>query len=105
MRLYLDDERPTPAGWISCRWPTDVIARLQAGGVTEISLDHDLGDDVRGTGYDVLVWIERAVYHDGFEPPIMRVHSANPAGRQRMEAAIRQIWAMHDTLKRCIVVA
>jgi hypothetical protein len=29
--------------------------------VQELSLDHDLGDDARGTGYDVILWIEEAV--------------------------------------------
>ncbi|MGL1250664.1 cyclic-phosphate processing receiver domain-containing protein [Vibrio parahaemolyticus] len=26
-----------------------------------MSLDHDLGDDEHGTGYDVVLWIEEAV--------------------------------------------
>jgi len=30
----------------------------------EISLDHDLGDDDSGTGYDVVLWIEEAVVVD-----------------------------------------
>ncbi|WP_439037769.1 cyclic-phosphate processing receiver domain-containing protein [Agarivorans sp. QJM3NY_25] len=31
---------------------------LKTGEVTEISLDHDLGNDDHGTGYDVVLWIE-----------------------------------------------
>lgn len=42
-------------------WPDETIAFLEKGGVELISLDHDLGDDERGTGYDVLLWIEEAV--------------------------------------------
>lgn len=38
------------------------------GGVTELSLDHDLGDGACGTGYDVIVWIEEAVALRGFVP-------------------------------------
>ncbi|HHQ4547340.1 MULTISPECIES: cyclic-phosphate processing receiver domain-containing protein [Aeromonas] len=34
-----------------------MIAWLETETVTEISLDHDLGDDDRGTGYDVILWI------------------------------------------------
>ena len=30
------------------------------------ALDHDLGDDQRGTGYDVILWIENAVATEGF---------------------------------------
>ena len=91
MRVYLDDERPTPQGWMHVYWPDEAIALLETGSVTEISLDHDLGDDDRGTGYDVLLWIEEAVVLRGFEPPTMRVHSANSSARQKMEAAIAAI--------------
>jgi len=61
MKIYLDDERPTPEGWHSCSWPEEVIHLLKAGGVTHLSLDHDLGDDAHGTGYDVVLWIEERV--------------------------------------------
>lgn len=91
MRVYLDDERATPDGWIRVYWPDEAIALLEQGEVAEISLDHDLGDDARGTGYDVLAWIEEAVALRGFVPPRMRVHSANPAARARMDAAIAAI--------------
>ena len=60
MRIYLDDERPTPPGWVRAYWPADVIALLERGGVTDVSLDHDLGDDARGTGYDVVLWREKS---------------------------------------------
>jgi hypothetical protein len=79
MRIYLDDERATPEGWTRVYWPDEAIALLQTGNVAEISLDHDLGDDARGTGYDVIAWIEEAVVTRGFVPPVVRVHSANPA--------------------------
>ena len=92
MRLYLDDERTAPEGWVQVRWPDEAIKLLQTGEVTHLSLDHDLGDDERGTGYDVLLWIEQEAALNGFVPPaIMEVHSANPAGRKRMEAAIAAI--------------
>ena len=91
MRVYLDDERQTPDGWVRVYWPDEAIALLETGDVVEISLDHDLGDDERGTGYDVLLWIEEAVAVRGFEPPNMCVHSANSSARQRMEAAIATI--------------
>jgi len=91
MRIYLDDERATPPGWTRVYWPDEAIALLERGGVAEISLDHDLGDDQRGTGYDVVAWIEEAVVTRGFVPPAIRVHSANPSARQRMEAGIAAI--------------
>lgn len=91
MKVYLDDERATPPGWTRVYWPDEVIALLESGEVTEISLDHDLGDDERGTGYDVVLWIEEAVVTRGFRPPIMKVHSANSSAREKMERGIAAI--------------
>jgi hypothetical protein len=95
MKIYLDDERPTPVGWIGVRWPDEVIAHLETGLVTDVSLDHDLGDDERGTGYDVVLWLEEAVALRGFVPPRMSVHSANSSARLKMEAGIRSILRLH----------
>jgi hypothetical protein len=91
MKVFLDDERPTPEGWVHVRWPEDAIALLETGQVTELSLDHDLGDDAQGTGYDVTLWVEEAVAVRGFVPPRIRVHSANTSARQKMELAIARI--------------
>ncbi len=93
-RIYLDDERTAPDGWIQVRWPEEAIALLERGDVTHISLDHDLGDDEHGTGYDVVLWIEEAVALRGFEPPHMAVHSANSSARVKMEAGIAAIARM-----------
>ncbi len=93
MKIYLDDERTTPTGWVRVYWPNEAIALLEKGGVREISLDHDLGDDERGTGYDVLLWIEEAVALRGLKPPVMGVHSANSSAPLKMEQAI-------DTIER-----
>ncbi|WP_026144135.1 cyclic-phosphate processing receiver domain-containing protein [Xanthomonas sp. SHU 199] len=91
MRVFLDDERATPAGWTRAYWPDDVIALLQTGKVEELSLDHDLGDDARGTGYDVVLWIERAVALRSFVPPRMHVHSANTSAGDKMRLGIEAI--------------
>ncbi len=91
MKVYLDDERQTPEGWKRVYWPDEAIALLESGAVAEISLDHDLGDDDRGTGYDVLLWVEEAVAMRSFRPPLMRVHSANSSAREKMERGIASI--------------
>lgn len=91
MKVFLDDERATPDGWIRTFWPEEVIALLEAGGVTDVSLDHDLGDDKHGTGYHVVLWIEEAVALHGFVPPRISIHSANTSARLKMEAGIRSI--------------
>jgi len=91
MKIYLDDEREAPEGWLRVRWPEEVIDLLRGGNVTEVSLDHDLGDDGHGTGYDVVLWIEEAVATKGFRPPKITVHSANSSARLKMEAGIGSI--------------
>jgi hypothetical protein len=91
MRVFLDDERATPEGWVRAFWPSEVIELLETGLVTEVSLDHDLGNDERGTGYDVILWVEEAVVLRGFKPPRIRVHSANSSARERMLAGISAI--------------
>lgn len=110
MRIWLDDTRdPTdprqgpaaqkymrdrPAqdalGW---RWVTtaaEAIRLLSTEEVEEISLDHDLGaTDPVGTGNDVLVWIEEAVFIDeGYWPPILHVHSGNQSAREKMDQGL-----------------
>lgn len=91
MKIYLDDERPTPKGWSRCYWPDEVIVLLQTESVEIISLDHDLGDDNRGTGYDVILWIEKQVFNNNYQPPIIQVHSANSSARQKMMNGINSI--------------
>ena len=75
-------------------WPDEAIALLESGAVEELSLDHDLGDDERGTGYDVVLWIEKAVALRGFKPPRVFVHSANSSARDKMIAGIQSIERM-----------
>jgi hypothetical protein len=69
MKVFLDDEGVAPEGWIQVHWPDEAIRLLQSGVVTHLSLDHDLGDDQQGTGYDVLLWIEQEVALSRFIPP------------------------------------
>jgi hypothetical protein len=97
VRLWLDDIRPAPPGWVHARTATEAIAVLRAGSVVEVSLDHDLGDDpAAGDGYAVASWIEEMAAQGSLAPILHAVHSSNPAGRARMEAALRsadRFWA------------
>lgn len=110
MKLWLDDERdPTewlphirwwrgrdPSDlddWIWVRTASEAIARLESENISEASLDHDLGDpDVVGDGYIVATWIEeRAAYDDGYEPPVLHIHTSNVGARPRLEAVVVSI--------------
>lgn len=87
MRLWVDDERPMPAGYTgNDDWALTSIhainmleARTEAGTqYDEVSLDHDLGGD--DTGFKVLDWmIEHKVW-----PKTLTIHTSNPPARKRM---------------------
>ena len=94
MKIWLDDMREAPLGWIRCRTRSSNSCRAER---SRISLDYDKGlVDDRGidwNGEDVLKWIERQVVERGnsFRLPVVRIHSANPVGRQRLQRALDAI--------------
>jgi hypothetical protein len=73
MKIYLDDIRTEPEGWVRVKTAQETIELLKSNKVTELSLDHDLGDDKNGTGYDVILWIEQEVYQNNYIPPIIKI--------------------------------
>jgi hypothetical protein len=95
MKVWLDDQRAAPEGWVHVRTPEDAIDLLRGGSVEELSLDHDLALDVgpgERTGYDVLLWLEAEVASGRARPPaVMSVHSGNVGAVKRMEQAIESI--------------
>ncbi len=92
MKVWLDDTVPAPRGWRRTYTAQQTIELLQTGKVTEISLDHDLGDEkVVGTGNTVLIWIEEQVVMNNFHPPLIDIHTKNAGARPKMELARRNI--------------
>ena len=92
LKLWLDDIRDAPAGWIRCYWPDEVIEFIKEGDVTEVSLDHDLGDGPAGyfeferTGMLVLNWLEKEQNENpDFVIPEIYIHSQNPVAAKRMK--------------------
>lgn len=91
-KLWLDDERPAPEGWDLAKTAGHAIMLLASGNYGEVSLDHDLGPDIVGTGYQVACWLEEQVMSDPhFFAPIVHVHTANPSARGKMMQAVRNI--------------
>ena len=105
MKLWLDDKRDPAqygkADWYWAMSAAEAVSALLRGDVTQASLDHDLTDrqmvlggynariedDGVMCGYDVLLWLEQ---NPKFWPlDGIAVHSQNPAGRARMQAAIK----------------
>lgn len=91
-KLWLDDERPGPEGWVHVKTAHDAILYLTIGNIDEVSLDHDLGPDSAGTGYDVACWLEEVAMTDpSFPVPLVHVHTANASARGKMIQAVHNI--------------
>lgn len=91
MKLYLDDERAAPVGWVRVDNVEDCISILKSCDVSDLSLDHDLGREDQ-TGYDVLAWMEEEIRYGSYNPPQnMAIHTANPPARERMTQALDSI--------------
>jgi hypothetical protein len=88
VKVYLDDNRPAPVGWVLVRTADEAISLLRQGDVTEMSLDYDLGDPHFGTGLDVLDWLEQALSERRVQLPRLMAHSGSMLGRRRLQAAI-----------------
>lgn len=107
VKLWVDDVRPAPDGWMLATNYDEAVAALSMLDVGELSLDHDLGMTVlesresglvvaseveAKSGYDVATWLERRVMLGEMTPPDkIFCHSANPVGRRRIEMAIQKI--------------
>ncbi len=94
MKLWLDDIRPAPEGWVHVKTAAEAISMFARGEVEIASLDHDLGTEE--TGYSVVCWIERAMYQKAWYGvfPTIYVHSSNPVGRMKMEKVIQNLEAL-----------
>jgi hypothetical protein len=83
MRLWLDDKRPGPKGWVHVATADDALRLLATGQVEYASLDHDLAGDANGTD------LVRAMIRDNAWPKFKpNVHSGNPFGARRMRYLI-----------------
>jgi hypothetical protein len=83
VRIWIDDLRPAPKGYIWCKTYNQAISTLEyhiwcEGGIEEVCFDHDLGEDK--SGYDIAKYmVENQIWTKGFS-----VHSMNPVGRQNI---------------------
>lgn len=102
IKIWHDDVRPAPEGWLWCKTNLEVMSALvwYDREVEEISLDHDLGAIVpegmdpdealllkgsaEETGYKLVVWM---IEHN-FVPPSVTIHSWNGVGARRMVEAL-----------------
>ena len=99
MKLWIDDVRPAPEGYIWVGSVEDAIAIIEESEIGTVlgadgdwniellDMDHDAGDYAQygGDYIRLLDWLEET----GRNYPI-RIHSANPVGVQNMRAIIQK---------------
>lgn len=79
MKVFLDDIRPCPRGFVWVKSVEECLVLLRQGKVDILSLDHDLGEG-KPTGYDLVkIMVEENLY-----PKEIYIHTANPVGRENM---------------------
>lgn len=93
-RIYVDDLRPVPQGYIGTKSVNETIALIELieekGGTIEcLDLDHDLGD-FAWLGGDAIKLLDYLVMEEKFYP--IQIHTANPVGRANMERMIARYW-------------
>lgn len=104
MKIWLDDKRKMPDefdkhaknAWEAIRYLDEAAANDD---LELISLDHDLGDEDEGTGYDVACHIEQCAIEGKMKEFEIRIHTQNPVGRAKMQIAIknaRRAWFNND---------
>lgn len=86
MKLYVDDVRTPPPGWVLARTVLDAIKTLDAGGVEEVSLDYFIGDGEGGTFLPVAHHI--AAMEKSRRPSRVYFHTASSAGAARLARAL-----------------
>ena len=94
VRIYVDDLRPVPPGYIGVKSVNEAIRLIQKieqndGSIDVIDLDHDLGDYVSDGG-DAIRILDYLVERETYYP--IAIHTANPVGRQNMERLIKRFW-------------
>lgn len=94
MKVFLDDWREAPEGWVRTHTVAGTMHLLQNEDVSHLSLDHDLGLEADGTGYDVLERLEELVYHGKVTMPMIYIHTDNPGAAHKMRQATHKIAAL-----------
>lgn len=93
IKIYLDDLRYTPHGWLRTYTVDETIQALQdnEGNVEALSLDNDLGF-MQKEGHKVAEWLEKVVMTQGYPAPeILIAHTANIVARAKMETIFNNI--------------
>ncbi len=86
MKLYVDDLRSPPLGWLLARTVKEALAVLDVGGVEEVSLDYFIGNGEGGNFLPVAYFI--AQMPEARRPRRVRIHTASDAGASVLSRAL-----------------
>ena len=94
MKIWVDDLRPVPQGYIGTKSVNETIELIEklvdAGETIELlDLDHDLGD-YAFQGGDAIKLLDYLAERGTFYP--VAIHTANPVGKANMERVIKRYW-------------
>lgn len=94
MKIWLDDLRPVPSGYVGARSVNEAISLIKEAEekgieIELLDLDHDLGD-FYSDGGDAIKILDWLVERETFYP--VTIHTANPVGRANMERMIARFW-------------
>ena len=95
MKLWIDDVRPAPEGYVHCLSVNQAILKIQMAetrhlelhGVELLDIDHDAGDYASDGGdyIKLLDWLEETGRNY-----LIHIHSMNPVGRENMRRIIQK---------------
>src|SRR5688572_14441802 len=97
MRLFIDDLRTAPEGWVLTRTITEAIRILATQKVEEVSLDHDIvyvNERGEFTGkcsqenYTPVAWFIREMEEQD-RPHTVYIHTANPDGATALTGILK----------------
>lgn len=94
MKIYLDDTRNVPDGFVLAKSVNQAKRLIYQAEINNIpiellDLDHDLGEFAYdgGDAIRLLDWlVERETYYP------VKIHTANPVGRANMQRLINRYW-------------
>jgi len=91
MKLWIDDQKvPPDPSWVWAKNYDEAMTALHVGGITHVSLDHDIGSELpEKTGYGIACWIEKGAAGGRVKRMTWDVHSENPSGRDKIMAAMQ----------------
>jgi hypothetical protein len=94
-KLYLDDVRKRPKGFVLARSFQEAVELIEKMGCPSfISFDHDLGlfpDGTEKNGHDLAKWMVESDLDNKIKIPDdfkFNVHSSNPEGRKNIQGLL-----------------